>query len=137
MINEITKTPTPYISETRGVKISVWPLFDEKNSQLGNMLFVYSYTIKIENVGKDMVQLLNRHWVIRDAFGHVEEVKGSGVIGKQPILQPGESFEYTSFCPLRTPSGSMEGTFEMRDSMNAKFPAPISRFELKSMALQN
>ena len=137
MSQEIAKTPTPYVYETRGVKISVWPLFDEKNSNQGNMLFVYSYTIKIENLGKEMVQLLNRHWVIRDAFGHVEEVRGPGVVGKQPILQPGESFDYTSFCPLRTPSGSMEGTFEMRDSLNQKFTAPIGRFELKSITLQN
>ena len=137
MNSEITKSPTPFISETRGIKISVWPLFDEKSSQQANMLFVYSYTIKIENLGKDMVQLLNRHWVIRDAFGHVEEVRGPGVTGKQPILQPGESFEYTSFCPLRTPSGSMEGTFEMRNSINQKFPAQIARFDLKSTTLQN
>lgn len=131
------KNGTPYITETRGVKISVWPQFDEKNSQMSSMIFVYSYTIKIENKSNDMVQLLNRHWIIKDAFGHVEEVKGPGVIGKQPILQPGEHFEYTSFCPLRTPTGSMEGTFEMRDSVNQKFQAPIGRFDLKSMSLQN
>jgi ApaG protein len=136
-MKEIAKTPTPYVYESRGVRISVWPLFDEANSNLGNMLFVYSYTIKIENVGKEMVQLLNRHWIIRDAFGRVEEVKGAGVVGKQPILQPGESFDYTSFCPLRTPSGSMEGTFEMRDSVNQKFNAAIGRFDLKSTTLQN
>lgn len=136
-MSEITTASTPYIFETRGVKISVWPAFDEKNSQLGNMLFVYSYTIKIENNGKDMVQLLNRHWIIRDAFGQVDEVKGPGVIGKQPLLQPGESFEYTSFCPLKTPTGSMEGSFEMRDGLNQKFEAPIGRFELKSLSLQN
>lgn len=135
-MNEITHSPTPYVSESRGVKISVWPLFDEKNSQMGN-IFVYSYTIKIENLGKDIVQLLNRHWIIRDAFGHVDEVKGAGVVGKQPLLQPGESFEYTSFCPLKTPTGSMEGSFEMRDGLNQKFDVPINRFDLKSMTLQN
>lgn len=135
-MNEITKSPTPFVFETRGVKISVWPLFDEKNSQMGNV-FVYSYTIKIENLGKDMVQLLNRHWIIRDAFGHVDEVKGAGVVGKQPILQPGESFEYTSFCPLKTPTGTMEGSFEMRNGLNQKFDASIGRFELKSKTLQN
>jgi ApaG protein len=135
-MNEITNSPTPYVSESRGVKISVWPLFDEKNSQMGN-IFVYSYTIKIENLGKDMVQLLNRHWIIRDAFGHTDEVKGAGVVGKQPLLQPGESFEYTSFCPLKTPTGSMEGSFEMRDGLNQKFDVPINRFDLKSMTLQN
>jgi len=128
---------TPYVTTTRGIKISVWPAYDENASRPGNMLFVYSYTILIENTGKDMVQLLNRHWIIRDAFGHVEEVKGSGVIGKQPLLQPGENFEYTSFCPIRTPSGSMEGSFEMRDSVNQKFEAPISRFELKTISLEN
>lgn len=136
-MNEISTGSTPYVSETRGVKISVWPVFDEKHSQLGNMLFVYSYTIKIENNGKDMVQLLNRHWIIKDAFGQSDEVRGAGVVGKQPILQPGESFEYTSMCPLKTPTGSMEGSFEMRDGLNQKFEARIGRFELKSLSLQN
>ena len=128
---------TPFVTTTRGIKISVWPSYDEKTSRPANMLFVYAYRILIENTGKDMVQLLNRHWTIRDAFGHVEEVQGPGVVGKQPILQPGEAFEYTSFCPLRTPSGSMEGSFEMRDSVNAKFTADISRFDLKTLSLQN
>ncbi|MEZ4814137.1 MAG: Co2+/Mg2+ efflux protein ApaG [Bdellovibrionota bacterium] len=134
---EIQNTPAPYVFETRGVKISVWPAFDEENTKRNNAIFVYSYTVKIENNGKDMVQLLNRHWIIRDAFGQVDEVKGPGVIGKQPILQPGENFEYTSFCPLKTPTGSMEGSFEMRDSLNQKFEAAIGRFELKSAMLQN
>lgn len=129
--------PAPYTNSTRGVKISIWPQYDEPNSRPANFLFIYAYTILIENTGKDLVQLLNRHWIIRDAFGHVEEVRGAGVVGKQPLLQPGESFEYTSFCPIRTPSGSMEGSFEMRDSMNQKFDAAIARFELKNTNLQN
>lgn len=128
---------TPYISEASGLKISIWPRYDEDNSRPANMLFVYCYTILIENLGKDMVQLLNRHWIIKDAFGNVEEVRGPGVVGKQPLLQPGEKFEYTSFCPIRTPTGSMEGTFEMRNSVNQKFDFAIHRFELKAAELQN
>jgi ApaG protein len=124
-------------NETRGVRISVWPKYDETNSRPTNALFIYSYTILIENFSSDVVQLMNRHWIIRDAFGGVEEVRGAGVVGKQPLLQPGEVFEYTSFCPLKTPSGSMEGSFEMRNNLNEKFEAPISRFELKSPLLQN
>jgi ApaG protein len=130
-------SPSPNTSETRGVVISVWAHYDQKNSRPGNMLFVYAYTIRIENKGKDLVQLLNRHWIIKDAFNHVEEVKGPGVVGKQPLLQPGENFEYTSFCPLRTPTGCMEGSFEMRDSLNQRFEAKINRFELKSSDLEN
>ena len=71
--NPTSKSSTPFITTTRGVKISVWPNYDEKNSRPGNMLFIYSYYIVIENTGKEMVQLLNRHWLIRDAFGQVDE----------------------------------------------------------------
>lgn len=126
-----------YVNETRGVRVSIWPKYDEINSRPTNSLFIYSYTILIENLSSDVVQLMNRHWIIRDAFGGVDEVRGAGVVGKQPLLQPGEVFEYTSFCPLKTPSGSMEGSFEMRNNLNEKFEAPIARFELKSSVLQN
>ena len=126
-----------YVNETRGVRISIWPKYDETNSRPTSSLFIYSYTILIENFSSDVVQLMNRHWIIRDAFGGVEEVRGAGVVGKQPLLQPGEVFEYTSFCPLKTPSGSMEGSFEMRNNLNEKFEASIARFELKSTLLQN
>ena len=132
-----TKSTEPNVTTTRGVRITVRSFYDEKNSRPGNMLFIYTYTILIENKGKETVQLMNRHWIIRDAFGHVEEVRGAGVVGKQPLLQPGEFFEYSSSCPLRTPSGSMEGSFQMRDSLTQNFDAHIDRFELKAASLEN
>jgi ApaG protein len=136
-MNQNEGKKSSYVNETRGVRISIWPKYDEANSRPTNSLFIYSYTILIENFSSDVVQLMNRHWIIRDAFGGVEEVRGAGVVGKQPLLQPGEVFEYTSFCPLKTPSGSMEGSFEMRNNLNEKFEASISRFDLKSPLLQN
>jgi ApaG protein len=136
-MNKNEEKKSPYINESHGVRITVWPKYDEANSRPTSSLFIYSYTILIENFSSDVVQLMNRHWIIRDAFGGVEEVRGAGVVGKQPLLQPGEVFEYTSYCPLKTPSGSMEGSFEMRNNLNEKFEAPIARFELKSALLQN
>ncbi len=90
----------------------------------------FLYRIRISNNGPDPVQLLNRHWVITDANGNVEEVRGPGVIGEQPQLAPGESFEYTSFCPLSTPFGTMEGSYEMVTEQGEHFLANIGLFTL-------
>ncbi len=92
--------------------------------------FVFSYHVKITNQGMNVVQLMSRHWIITDADNHVEEVKGPGVIGYQPVLKPGESFEYTSFCPLKTPVGTMHGTYQMVGENGANFDAKIAPFRL-------
>ena len=88
------------------------------------------YTITITNEGHDTVQLLSRHWIITDGSGHVEEVKGPGVVGQQPVLEPGESFTYTSGCPLGTPFGKMEGTYQMVTRTGEVFEAAIAPFTL-------
>jgi len=114
---------------TQGVRVEVQARHSPEHSQPGQWFFLY--TIRISNEGDDTCQLLSRHWVIRNATGRVEEVKGPGVVGEQPVLEPGESFEYTSGCPLDTPFGSMEGTYQMVTEDGASFEAEIARFELR------
>lgn len=92
--------------------------------------YFFSYHIQITNEGAETVQLISRHWIIMNQRGQVREVKGEGVIGHQPILKPGDSFEYTSYCPLDTPTGSMRGSFEMRGPSGQSFEAEIPEFDL-------
>jgi len=92
--------------------------------------YFFAYSITITNVGSVAAQLISRHWIITDAEGKVEEVRGLGVVGHQPMLQPGESFEYTSSCPLPTPVGTMKGSYQMVAEDGTRFDAPISEFVL-------
>jgi ApaG protein len=131
-------TDTPYLTETRGVRIAVKPEFDRDHSNIAANAFVYVYTITISNTGSETVQLLSRHWVIRDAFNEVKHVVGEGVVGQQPTLKPGEAFTYSSYCPLPTPTGSMQGSFQMKIlSSQEIFDAAINEFHLKHLALVN
>jgi ApaG protein len=91
---------------------------------------VLLYTVTISNESPETVQLLTRHWIITDGSGHIDEVRGPGVVGKQPRLDPGESFQYTSSCPLSTPFGVMEGTYQMITDSGARFDAKIAPFTL-------
>ena len=88
----------------------------------------FHYTVRITNEGEETVQLISRHWIITDAAGHTEEVKGSGVVGEQPVLAPGESFQYTSGCPLKTSTGSMRGTYQMVTEDGDHFDVEIAPF---------
>ena len=92
--------------------------------------FVFAYHISISNVGGETTQLISRHWIITDANGDVEEVEGPGVVGEQPVLEPGASFEYTSFCPLKTNVGTMHGTYTMVTPGGGSFDARIAPFTL-------
>jgi len=92
--------------------------------------FVFSYTITIINAGNVAAQLISRHWVITDADGRVQEVRGLGVVGQQPLLQPGEKFEYSSGCALNTPVGTMKGSYQMAAEDGTQFDAPIDEFIL-------
>jgi len=92
--------------------------------------YFFAYHIQITNVGTQTAQLISRHWIITDAEGHVEEVRGLGVVGHQPLLKPGESFTYTSSCPLTTPVGTMRGSYQMVAEDGTRFEAPISEFVL-------
>ncbi|MBI2221641.1 MAG: Co2+/Mg2+ efflux protein ApaG [Acidobacteria bacterium] len=115
---------------TRGVRVRVKSMYDADRSRPSQSQWFFLYTIRISNEGTDAVQLLTRQWIITDAAGHTEEVRGPGVVGEQPILAPGESFEYTSGCPLGTPFGTMRGTYQMVTHAGEKFDAEIAEFEL-------
>ena len=113
---------------TGGIRVSVRSEFRPDRSERGKFLF--TYTVRVTNEGEEAAQLLTRHWIILDAAGERHDVVGDGVVGKQPLLQPGESFEYTSFCVLDTPHGSMRGTYGMRRSDGTAFEARIAAFPL-------
>jgi ApaG protein len=115
---------------TRGIRIQVETFYVEERSEPRERYFFFAYRVRISNVGTDSSQLISREWVITDSDGNVERVQGPGVVGEQPTLAPGESFEYTSYCPLRTDVGSMEGAYFMRTSDGEMFRAEIDPFTL-------
>ena len=115
---------------TNNVRVEVESHYAPDHSQPFQNHWFFHYTIKITNEGDDTVQLLSRHWIITDAEHRVQEVRGEGVVGEQPQLAPGESFTYSSFCPLPTPLGSMRGSYRMRRDDGSEFEAPIPVFTL-------
>ena len=123
---------TPYTAITRGIAVSVEPTYLEANSSPGSSQYVWAYRVTIENQGLETVQLLSRHWMITNARGEFTEVKGPGVIGKQPLLKPGESYSYTSGAPLNTPSGMMGGSYQMESDRGERFDIEIPTFSLDS-----
>ncbi len=127
-------TPSIYHAVTRGIAVSVTPEFlpDRSSPQQGQ--YFWAYTIDIANESPETVQLLTRHWIITDAHGRVQEVKGEGVIGQQPTLKPGTRFTYTSGCPLSTPDGAMEGSYGMVDAKGERFNVTIPLFALDGPA---
>lgn len=121
-----------YEKTTRAISISVRPFFLEEQSAPDRNHFVWAYRVNIQNKGQETVQLLNRHWRITDKLGRQQEVKGPGVVGEQPVLKPGESYDYTSGCPLETPSGIMVGAYEMTTPDGHHFLVDIPAFSLDS-----
>lgn len=119
-----------YRATTRSIQVTVTPAFEEGRSEPDESRFFWAYTIEIVNLGLDVVQLRGREWHITDGNGQTNIVAGRGVVGKQPVLRPGESFEYTSGCPLRTPSGIMAGHFEMRTEGGETFEVAVPAFSL-------
>ena len=115
---------------TRGVQVSVLAEYAPDRSRPEQGQWFFLYTITISNNSTDTVQLVSRHWMITDGTGKVEEVRGAGVVGEQPVLAPGQSFTYTSGCPLKTPFGTMEGTYQMIAANGAPFDARIAPFTL-------
>jgi ApaG protein len=115
---------------TRGIRVQVLSEYAPDRSRPAELQWFFLYTITITNDGQDTVQLLSRHWIITDGAGHVEEVKGPGVVGQQPVLGPGETFTYTSGCPLGTPFGKMEGTYQMVSRGGELFDVNIAPFTL-------
>jgi ApaG protein len=115
---------------TRGIRVKVQSEYSPDQSAPSKNQWFFLYTVTISNESAATVQLLTRHWVITDGTGHIEEVRGPGVVGKQPTLKPGDSFEYTSGCPLTTPFGLMEGTYQMVTEDGDRFDARIAPFTL-------
>jgi ApaG protein len=121
-----------YQKETQAIEVTVKPFYLEEQSEPEQNHYVFAYHVRIQNNGGDTVQLMNRHWQITDGFGRMQEVRGPGVVGEQPVLSPGEAFEYTSGCPLNTPSGIMVGSYEMETAEGQRFNVDIPAFSLDS-----
>lgn len=115
---------------TNGIRVQVESFYVEERSEPQDAYFFFAYRITISNVGTEVAQLLSREWIITDSDGNVERVEGPGVVGEQPTLGPGEAFEYTSFCPLRTSVGSMQGHYTMQRPGGETFAAEIAPFTL-------
>lgn len=137
----LTQTPTdwpgPTCSDTvtNGLRVRVQSTYVPMQSTPDKNMYVFTYSIEISNEGASVVQLMNRHWRITNSAGTEEHVRGAGVVGKQPILMPGQTFRYSSMCPLRTPYGTMEGSYEMivldqAGAMTGTFEAAIGKFWL-------
>jgi ApaG protein len=116
---------------THNVRVQVSSQYIPERSAPPRHQWFFAYKIRIANEGAETIQLLTRHWVITDANGHVEEVNGEGVVGEQPVLEPGGVFEYTSACPLRTPFGSMRGEYRMVSRSGEEFEVTIAPFALR------
>lgn len=121
-----------YRAVTRGIQVTVKPDYLPDKSSPEQDRYFWAYTIEIKNLGDVTVQLKTRHWKITDAHGHVQEVRGPGVVGEQPVLKPGERFEYTSGVPLNTSTGLMAGTYQMVAENGERFDAEVPAFSLDS-----
>ena len=116
---------------TEGLRVTVRARHSPEHSDPEHSQWFFLYTIRLRNESSETCQLLSRHWVIRSGSGKVEEVRGPGVVGEQPVLEPGDEYEYTSGCPLDTPFGSMEGSYQMVWESGGGFDAEVARFELR------
>ncbi|WP_371348752.1 Co2+/Mg2+ efflux protein ApaG [Ancylobacter sp. IITR112] len=119
-----------YRATTKGVQVTVTPRFAPERSDPERSQYFWAYTIEIVNLGLDTVRLLTRHWIITDALGRVQEVRGAGVVGEQPVLPPGAHFEYTSGVPLPTSTGIMEGRYGLQTATGESFEAEVPAFSL-------
>ena len=121
-----------YSETTRKRQITVKPFYLDDQSSPSDNHYVWAYHVRIENQSGETVQLRNRHWKITDSLGRMQEVRGPGVVGEQPVLEPGETYEYTSGCPLPTPSGIMVGSYEMETPAGERFDVRVPAFSLDS-----
>jgi len=122
---------------TEGIRVTVQPTFWPERSSPESGQFAFAYAVRIANEGDGPAQLKSRHWIITDANGLVQDVQGEGVVGAQPVLHPGEEFEYTSWCIIATPGGSMRGTYQMVTQDGDRFDAEIAPFRLALPQLLN
>ena len=121
-----------YSEITKSIRVTVVPAFLDEHSSPEDDKYVWAYEVRIENLGEETVQLINRYWSITNSLGQTQTVRGPGVVGEQPILKPGEYFEYTSGTPLSTPSGLMMGTYQMENNDGKLFDVSIPTFSLDS-----
>ena len=121
-----------YSAKTREIRVDVEPIYLDEQSEPEGGQYVWAYRVQIANEGSETVQLISRYWQITDGMGRVQEVRGAGVVGEQPVLDPGEAYEYTSGTPLPTPSGIMRGTYQMRTPAGESFDIEIPAFSLDS-----
>jgi ApaG protein len=130
---DLRSRPVP-VSEavTNDIRVEVLSRYSAENSRPLQDVWVFEYTVRITNQGQDTVQLLTRHWIITDALDHTEEVKGPGVVGETPVLAPGGSFKYSSWCPLKTSTGLMHGTYQMIRAGGEQFDIEIAPFALRA-----
>ena len=115
---------------TRGIRVTVSSFYLAERSSPANHQYAFAYTVRISNEGRETSQLRSRHWIITDGDGKIQEVRGEGVVGAQPLLKPGQHFEYTSWCMLPTPHGSMHGSYQMITDKGEEFDASIAPFPL-------
>lgn len=125
----------PQAARTGDVIVRVAVSFLAEQSDPGRGHWFWSYHIRVENAGSAPVQLMSRHWIIKDGRGNAQEVRGEGVVGEQPVIAPGKSYDYVSGCPLHTPTGSMEGSYQMVDEEGAGFDVAIPHFALVGPAV--
>ncbi len=118
------------VATTGGVRVEVTTQYVAERSSPKDGQFFFAYTVRVSNESTVAVQLMSRHWVITDSRGRVENVRGPGVVGQQPVLEPGDSFVYTSACPLSTPYGTMQGSYQMVRADGTRFDATIAAFDL-------
>ena len=121
-----------YSETTKSIRITVVPVFLDEHSSPDDAKYVWAYEVKIENLGQETVQLINRHWLITNSLGQTQTVQGPGVVGEQPVLRPGGHFKYTSGTPLNTPSGLMSGVYQMENTNGELFDVTIPIFSLDS-----
>jgi len=125
-----------YSETTRSIRIAVEPFYVADQSEPDKARWVFGYRVRIENGSRETVQLLTRHWRITDGRGHVVEVRGEGVVGEQPLLEPGECFQYTSGTPLPTPTGIMAGSYQMITGQGERFDVTIPAFSLDAPGIR-
>jgi ApaG protein len=122
---------------TRGILVTVRCQYIPEKSSTSARQFAFAYTVNIANRGTVTAQLVSRHWIITDSEGDVQEVRGEGVVGAQPVLQPGQAFEYTSWCMIATPAGTMRGSYQMVTADGDRFDAEVAPFRLAQASLLN
>lgn len=120
-----------YVETTHDIEIRVEPKFVPEQSDPTANYYFFAYRVRISNHSPTSAKLISRHWIITDGHGHTEEVRGEGVVGEQPLLEPGASYEYTSACPLPTPTGNMRGSYQMQDSAGRRLNVRIPLFFLR------